>query len=64
MANQHIEISVIDDRWPMLKLIVNRGGQVQTVSVMYDNAFSQFEVPVKDALRFAVDEVIRQHKGR
>lgn len=64
MANQHIEITVIDDKWPQLKLIVNREGRVQTATVMYDNAFSQFETPVKDALRYAVDQIITQHKGR
>jgi hypothetical protein len=64
VANQHIEISIIDDRWPQLKVIVNRDGQVQTVTAMYDGAFIQFETPVKNALQYAVEAAIKSHKGR
>lgn len=64
MAKQQIEISVMDNAWPELKLIVNRGGRVQTISCTYDLALSNFEPAVKDALRYAVEEVIKSHKGR
>jgi len=47
-----------------IKLIVNRDGQVQTATLMYDNAFVGFEPPVRDALRFAVEALIKSHKGR
>lgn len=64
MANQLITITVIDLRWPVLKLVVNRDGMAQVVEAMYDGAFLKFETPVKNALQFAVEQAIKSHKGR
>ena len=63
MANKQIMISIIDSDWPKLKIIVNRDNTYVRESVAgYDIATSQFTPAVADALRMAVDEVIKQHK--
>ena len=65
MANRQIQISIIDSDWPRLKIIVNRDGvAIRTETAQYDNATSQFTPPVQDALKFAVDDVIKSHKAR
>ena len=65
MANQHIEISIIDADWPRLKIIVNTNNrEIKTAVAQYDIANSQFTPPVADALKFAVEDVIKSRKGR
>ena len=65
MANRQIHISVIDSDWPRLKLIVNRDGvEVKTAIAQYDIAGSQFTPLIQDALKFAVDDVLKSHKVR
>lgn len=55
-------ITITDDRWPRLTLVINRGGKVRTETHPYDIAASQFEPAVKDTLRLQVEEVINSHK--
>lgn len=65
MPNRQIHISIVDSDWPRLKLIVNRDGQeVKTTVAPYDIAGSQFVPLVQDALKFAVDDVLKSHKVR
>lgn len=65
MPNRQIHISIVDSDWPRLKLIVNRDGQEVKTSVQpYDIAASQFTPLVQDALKFAVEEVLKSHKVR
>lgn len=65
MANRQIQISIIDSDWPRLKIIVNRDGiDVKTDVAPYDTAGSQFTPKVQDALRLAVEDVIKSHKVR
>jgi len=48
-----------------LKIIVNRDNMfIREATAAYDIATSQFTPPVADALKFALDEVIKSHKGR
>lgn len=63
MANRQIQISIIDSDWPRLKIIVNRDNSfVREATAAYDIAVSQFTPAVADALRLAIDEVVKQHK--
>jgi hypothetical protein len=65
MPNRQIQISIVDTDWPKLKIIVNSDGRtIRTESAQWDVALSQFTPPVNDALRFAVEEVLKQHKVR
>jgi hypothetical protein len=64
MANRQIQISIIDSEWPKLKIIVNRDNTfIREATAQYDIATSQFTPPVADALKFAIDEVVKSHKG-
>jgi hypothetical protein len=63
MRSQQIQISVVDTQWPVLKCIVNVNGHtIREESRQYDIALSQFTPLVQDALRIAVDDVIKSHK--
>lgn len=63
MPNRQIAISVIDTEWPKLKIIINQDNRIiRTETAMYDLALSQFTPAMNDALRFAVDDVIKSHK--
>lgn len=63
MANRQIQISIIDSDWPRLKIIVNRDNlTIREATASYDIATSQFTPPVADALRLAIDDVVKQHK--
>lgn len=63
MPNKQINISIIDTDWPRLKLIVNSDNrEVKTAVSQYDIATSQFTPPVQDALKFAVEAILKQHK--
>lgn len=62
MSNQHLEITVIDIRWPELQIMINRNGNVRKVVAPYDIAASQFDPAVRDAVSLAVQEIIKSHK--
>lgn len=63
MANRQIQISIIDNEWPKLKIIVNRDNTyIREAVAPYDISTSQFNPAVTDALRLAIDEIIKQHK--
>lgn len=65
MPNRQIQISIVDSDWPRLKIIVNSDNrQVRTETAQYDIAGSQFLPPVQDALKFALDDVLKSHKVR
>ena len=65
MPNKHIEISVIDVDWPRLKIVVNSDNrEVKTSIAQYDIAGSQFTPLVQDALKFAIDDILKSHKVR
>jgi hypothetical protein len=63
MANHQIQISIIDAGWPKLKLIVNRNNiAVREMTASYDIALNQFTPAVTDALRLAIEAVVKEHK--
>ena len=63
MANQSFEVTVID-QWPKLKLLVMRSGSVRHEGPrMYDIALSDFTPAVNDALRLAVESIVKERKG-
>ena len=60
---RHISITITAIHWPRLTLTVDRNGRIRTVTSAYDVALMNFEPAVKDALRSAVDELIKSRKG-
>jgi len=57
------EVTVNDIRWPKLLLIIRDGPTTLREEVqLYDTAFTAFEPHVREALRRAVDEVVRRNK--
>jgi hypothetical protein len=63
MANVRISVTVVDAQWPALKIITECQGKIRESRAAYDIAGTQFEPLVKDALREAVEAVVRSHKG-
>lgn len=64
MPNNSFEVTVID-LWPNIKLLVKQGVSVAEVGpVQYDIAGTQFVPAVNDALRKAVEQIIKIRKGR
>lgn len=56
------EVSIIP-QWPKIKLIINGpNGRVQTTESVYDTAFTNFEVHVKNALQSTINEVLQKRK--
>ncbi len=64
MSVKRVEIVLLDDSWPRIKMIVNRDGRVRTEVSHWDVALSNFEPAAKDSLRLAVEELIKQRKGQ
>lgn len=65
----HLELSIDDTQWPKLKLViqssdVNGQKSATTQTVMYDQAYSQFENTVHNFLRPIVDSLTKRRLGR
>lgn len=61
----HIELDIVDNQWPHIRLVVNYGnGVTRTLDSYYDVAATKFEPLVRDALRAVVDSIVRRRKGK
>lgn len=62
-----INLTISDDRWPLLSAVGTRQGTcgasaVTKVSQQYDLAYTKFEEILHNLLRPAVEELIRRRK--
>ena len=60
---KQFSVTITDDQWPYVKIIVNRDGNVRTERAYWDIAAAKFEPLVRDALAFSVQELIKRRKG-
>lgn len=63
-----IIITLNDQKWPKITMIVNREivGEAPHASVdsaQYDIAYTQFEGMMHNHLRLAVEKLVKKHKG-
>src|SRR6266705_2999871 len=64
-----LEVTVVDDQWPKLRIVCQRrsttGEPVMTnQAVLYDQAAVQFENQLINHLRVMVQDVVNRHKGQ
>jgi len=57
-----IQITLLDDTWPKIKMLINRDGYISESHQTYDTAAVAFEVLVRNALDRTVAEIVAQRK--
>jgi hypothetical protein len=56
-----VKITLQDFSWPIVNLIVQRGGKVKHLSLHYDRLEQEGTAAVADSLKLAIDELKQSH---